>query len=483
MIIYGILTVCLCMWTAFCVKRFGSGETGKGVARWLAATGGYTAMLLVEFFKRKKRPARGENQAARALEMLQPMERPAHREFAYYREVCVYAAAAVWMMILLGLLMSVSETFQSRVDRISRGREDASQVELEAHVGDEATVPLMIQLQPQAYTREQVEELFAMGEENLEQWILGDNPSLDAVSSDLDLIDRIPGTGVYIDWTSDDYDMIDASGAVHVDKVPEEGKTVTLTARFSYEEQEYLCQTGVHVVRGEESEQERLARHVREAVETAEKDSAAQPVMELPEEVDGKTVSYSRPGGMNSHMWLLLCMFVPAGVFYGKQKDLKNRVEKRNRQLLLDYPEMLSKFSLLLEAGMTIKGVWERITADYVKQTGRQQAKRRYVYEEMLFTCREMEGGMSQREAYDRFGRRCGLQSYMRFGSLLIQNLRKGTGGLAGQLQLEAVSAMEERKKIARELGEEAGTKLLLPMGMMLLIVIVILVVPAFFAM
>ena len=120
---------------------------------------------------------------------------------------------------------------------------------------------------------------------------------------------------------------------------------------------------------------------------------------------------------------------------------------------------------------MTIKGVWERITADYVKQTGRQQAKRRYVYEEMLFTCREMEGGMSQREAYDRFGRRCGLQSYMRFGSLLIQNLRKGTGGLAGQLQLEAVSAME------------AGTKLLLPMGMMLLIVIVILVVPAFFAM
>ena len=41
--------------------------------------------------------------------------------------------------------------------------------------------------------------------------------------------------------------------------------------------------------------------------------------------------------------------------------------------------------------------------------------------------------------------------------------------------------SFEERKARARRLGEEAGTKLLLPMFLMLAEVLVIVVVPAFF--
>ena len=50
-------------------------------------------------------------------------------------------------------------------------------------------------------------------------------------------------------------------------------------------------------------------------------------------------------------------------------------------------------------------------------------------------------------------------------------------------LRLEAVQAFEERKATAKRLGEEAGTKLLLPMFLMLAIVLVIVIVPAFFSM
>ena len=42
--------------------------------------------------------------------------------------------------------------------------------------------------------------------------------------------------------------------------------------------------------------------------------------------------------------------------------------------------------------------------------------------------------------------------------------------------------AWEERKNLARRLGEEAGTKLLLPLFLMLLVVMVIMVVPALFS-
>ena len=53
---------------------------------------------------------------------------------------------------------------------------------------------------------------------------------------------------------------------------------------------------------------------------------------------------------------------------------------------------------------------------------------------------------------------------------------------MAAILGREAEEAYEERKKRARILGEEAGTKLLLPMLLMLVIVMAILMVPAFFA-
>ena len=116
------------------------------------------------------------------------------------------------------------------------------------------------------------------------------------------------------------------------------------------------------------------------------------------------------------------------------------------------------------------------------KQYYRDRRKLRYVYEEVLYTCREMESGVSEAEAYERFGRRCGLPEYIRLGSVLSQNLKKGARGLTALLEEEALSSMTERKNNARKLGEKAGTKLLFPMILMLGIVMVILMVPAFLA-
>ena len=64
-------------------------------------------------------------------------------------------------------------------------------------------------------------------------------------------------------------------------------------------------------------------------------------------------------------------------------------------------------------------------------------------------------------------------------GSLLAQNLKKGSKGLIHILETEAAEGMEERKQQAKKLGEEAGTKLLIPMMMMLVLVMGILVIPS----
>ena len=83
-------------------------------------------------------------------------------------------------------------------------------------------------------------------------------------------------------------------------------------------------------------------------------------------------------------------------------------------------------------------------------------------------------------ECYEAFGRRCESPVYRKFGMLLSQNLRKGTKGLKNLLQREAQEAFEERKNMAKKLGEEAGTKLMIPLFLMLAVVFVIVTVPAF---
>ena len=87
---------------------------------------------------------------------------------------------------------------------------------------------------------------------------------------------------------------------------------------------------------------------------------------------------------------------------------------------------------------------------------------------------------MYEAEAYERMGRRFGLSQYKMLSVLLVQNLRKGNENLLELLEREAASVTEERKRNAKVQGEEAGIKLLLPMVMQLIVVLIILMVPAF---
>ena len=90
-----------------------------------------------------------------------------------------------------------------------------------------------------------------------------------------------------------------------------------------------------------------------------------------------------------------------------------------------------------------------------------------------------MKAGVPEREEYQNFGMRCGLHPYLRLSALLEQNLQKGNKSLLSLLQGEQIQAFEERKNQIRKPGEEAGTKLLGPMMLYFLIVLMILLIPA----
>lgn len=222
-------------------------------------------------------------------------------------------------------------------------------------------------------------------------------------------------------------------------------------------------------------EEERL-REVQEAVAEYNQGKENGDYYYLPEEWKGKHFVWEQQGDRSGA--LLAALFLIAGImlmiFRGREEIAA--VQKKREQMLLDYPGLIMKFTLLVQAGMTARKAFQKIAGDYRK---RKNKKERYAYEEILVVCYEMESGVSEAEAYRRFGERCGQVKYKTFATLLIQNLQKGSRHLEDMLERESVEAWEERKRKARVLGEAAATKLLGPMILMLLVVMAVIMIPA----
>ena len=124
-----------------------------------------------------------------------------------------------------------------------------------------------------------------------------------------------------------------------------------------------------------------------------------------------------------------------------------------------------------------------KISDEYQKKRQTAGTKARFAYEEIVKTGFEMQSGVSEQRAYERLGERCRVSCYKKLMGLLIQNVRKGNRGLGELLEAEMWQAFEGRKDLAKKQGEEAGTKLLLPMMGMLAVVMVIVIAPALMSM
>ena len=144
--------------------------------------------------------------------------------------------------------------------------------------------------------------------------------------------------------------------------------------------------------------------------------------------------------------------------------------------MLLDYPEIISKLMVFIGAGMTIRLAWGAIVSDYEADGG----PKRYAYEEMIRAYDQLRTGANEGRVYREFGRACGLRQYMKLAGLLEQNRKTGLAGIRNILVAEMTIAWEDRKNTARRLGEEAGTRLLFPMIIMLAVTMVIIIIPAY---
>ena len=484
---WGLYLICPVLLAALILagKKY-AGETGAD------GSGLDRAAALLYGILRKRGPFPGERDVYRAQILLDaPMgaeERTRQWYIGKIRTLLLFflaadlIAAAVHLSAVTGRQLRAGGV----IERNTYGGAD-KEVDLEAALGSpgeketECLGDYHLKVQARRYTGEETEAMAQEVMEKLPALILGDNEGPDRVWKDLHLPGALEGYPFRIGWKSSFYGLLDTDGRVLWENLSDPGgEEVTLTAVLTYAPWTFEKDIPLRVVKPPETEP--LSR--RDALEALLEEEEAQSLsgteMVLADTFEGKRLVWrEKTRDSSAAAFLAVALAGAAGFFLG-DRDLKKKLEERNRQLILDYPGLASRFALYLGAGMSVRNVFFRLGREYeAERTG--GADLRYAGEEILLICHELESGVSEKDAYEHWGKRCRLQQYVRLSSLLGQNLRKGNKALLSSLQEEAAAAAQSRRTTAKKLGEEAGTKLLLPMAMMLAVTMLIIIVPACF--
>lgn len=261
------------------------------------------------------------------------------------------------------------------------------------------------------------------------------------------------------------------------DIVPENVDGEAKYLKTQYHSAPYRIYVGI--VPRELSRYESLMLQLQQAITAEDEGSLGENMLSLPTEIDGQRIYYSEHED-RSYLLLPLLGVVAAMAIYMRQGQA-HRTEKKQREalLMLDYSELVSKLMVYIGAGLTVRNALETISQHFDALIARGIKEDRPLYQELRTMVIQFRRNMPESEIYLSFGRRVNLKPYTKLVSLIEQNRMNGARNLRAMLELEMEDAFEQRKTTARRLGEEAGTKLLLPLFIMLGIVMIIVIVPA----
>lgn len=387
------------------------------------------------------------------------------------KKYLVVGAAVVLVIFVLFVGLKSDKSYISEIERPDMG-EDCTVYPLNMEIDGEE-VEVEVPVEAETIDKENLQLYFEEAYEILFEKIRGDNASYDEILTDLDFCTAIDKFGMKVEYELSDYEIIDVNGVVNNENL-ENSYEDTLTVRICYEEMSQEYEIRLKVLPRPKSEQEIWNEKVKNSI-VGNSDKVI-----LPDSIDGKVVRFSgkKTGGYKS----LIILPIIAGVvwYYFKFYKPKKAGEEVEMELREDYSEIVSKLSLLMGAGMSGSKAFVKLAEDYNQKIDIAKPRKRAAYEEINRMVKLIENGVAEEDAYESFGRACRNHSYIKLANLMTQNVKKGGAEFNSILKAEVSNAFTERKALARQRGEKAGTKLLLPMIMMLSIVLIIILVPAF---
>ena len=210
--------------------------------------------------------------------------------------------------------------------------------------------------------------------------MLNGNRDLLHIQTDLQLPSEIPGTQVSVQWYLDSWELIAPDGTVLSEEAESE-TPVRLQAVLSLKGETLSWERELLVCPPEDPDSGQKIRMLQSQVQAEQMETDTGLV--LPESVYGESVAwYSEMDDRWVFMGLLTAAAVSA-MAIGKRREEERLVKEKEQSLQMDYPDIVSRLSLYMGAGMSTRKAWEKIVDSYER---RGQKGPRPAYEEMRTT-------------------------------------------------------------------------------------------------
>ncbi len=143
-------------------------------------------------------------------------------------------------------------------------------------------------------------------------------------------------------------------------------------------------------------------------------------------------------------------------------------VKNRKEDIESQFPQVVSKLTLLTVAGMEVSQAW-KLTAG--SGTG-------VLYEEMKRVLVDLDNNVLPVEAYTKFITRCDNGYATKLATAIIQNVSKGNSEIVSLFRRLNSESWMEHKHNARRMGEKISSKLMVPTLLLFVGIIILVIVP-----
>jgi len=328
-----------------------------------------------------------------------------------------------------------------------------------------------LEIQPRRMTEQEAEAYFSKALEEIDR-------SMSSIEREIPLKKAYENGVVKAEWNFSPAGIVDTDGIIQGKNIPEGGILLTVSVVLQCDSYEKVYRFPLKVDKPQMSVQEEVELELLEWVENQQLKEGEE-TFQLPKELGGVSTKWTEKKDHLSYKIVCLEMISIILLFFARKKEQEENRRKCQQQKERQYPEIVNQLLILMEAGMTIRQAWHRIAYQYIEKKKKGLVETSEVYEAIVQMDRRLMEGENERTAYENFGNQMDTMCYRRLMRLFVHNLEKGSRDLCHHLNLEAKQAYDKRLLMAKKLGEEASTKMLIPMMLMMVLVMVIVMAPA----
>ena len=418
-----------------------------------------------------------QNQYAESEEQLQ------RRTEVFFLKQGKILLAEVIIGVLLVILFILYQFFSSDYILLDRNSFGQGRKEVQLSLKKEnKRRKITYKLDERRLTSEECRKVYRSFFNQLKKEMAGRNPSLGKVSTSLNLPENIDGYPFEIvyEFPEDGYMHLDGTLNEEMQSKLKAGEKyntyITVTAR--YRDYKDSRKYRISIIPRKPSLKTGLFYEVKNYLKAEEKRNPYENYVKVPssykevriqEKQDGSTV----PGIVV--LFMIICLFIPVHNYL----KVREEAEKCQKGAERDFPVIVHLLTLYMGAGLSFFSVVKRIGNSYRHQKESDNIQKKYAFETILLMEQHMNNGMSQKEACQIWGTQFKTDMYQKLSLILIQSFTKGSREAAMLMEMEEREAFRKRVDRAKKEGEEASTRLLFPMILLLGQVMLLVMYPA----